>query len=127
MDVLGFLYVSLGNSTVQLHDSLGSRRACACSEAGFSNQNGTMLEECTTEEERSVVRFCGQKDSMQGIFIKNFFLFTVGSICRVKRFTTGSRNSLEDVRKSQMMPDQLRKLLTQQSKDFHAGGFEALV
>jgi hypothetical protein len=27
-------------STVQLHDSLGSRRACACSEAGFSNQNG---------------------------------------------------------------------------------------
>jgi hypothetical protein len=32
--------LSLGSSTAQLHDSLGSRRACACSEAGFCNQNG---------------------------------------------------------------------------------------
>jgi hypothetical protein len=40
MDVIGFLCVSLGSSTVQLHDSLGIRRACACSEAGFSSQNG---------------------------------------------------------------------------------------
>jgi hypothetical protein len=40
MDVIGFLCVSLGSSTVQLHDSLGSRRACACSQAGFSSQNG---------------------------------------------------------------------------------------
>jgi hypothetical protein len=31
MDVTGFLCVSLGSSTVQLHDSLGSRRACICS------------------------------------------------------------------------------------------------
>jgi hypothetical protein len=35
------VYASLGNnSTVRLHDSLGSRHACACSEAGFSSQNG---------------------------------------------------------------------------------------
>jgi hypothetical protein len=40
MDVIGFLCVSLGSSTVQLQDCLGSRRACACSEAGFSSQNG---------------------------------------------------------------------------------------
>jgi hypothetical protein len=40
MDVTGFLCVSLGNSTVQLHDSLGSGRGCAYSEAGFSSQNG---------------------------------------------------------------------------------------
>jgi hypothetical protein len=40
MDVIGFLRVSLDSSTVQLHDSLGSGRACACSEAGFSSQNG---------------------------------------------------------------------------------------
>jgi hypothetical protein len=40
MNVIGFPYVSLGSSTVQLHDRLGSRRACACSEAGFSSQNG---------------------------------------------------------------------------------------
>jgi hypothetical protein len=38
MDVIGFLRVSLGSSTVHLHDSLGSRRACAYSEAGFSSQ-----------------------------------------------------------------------------------------
>jgi hypothetical protein len=38
IDVLGFLCVSLGGSTVQLHGNLGSL-ACACSEAGFSSQN----------------------------------------------------------------------------------------
>jgi hypothetical protein len=32
--------VSLGSSTVQLHDRLGSRSACACLEAGFSGLNG---------------------------------------------------------------------------------------
>jgi hypothetical protein len=64
---------------------------------------------------------------MQRIFIKNSFLFTVGSVSRVKRFITGSRNSLKDVRKSQMMPDQLRKWLRQQSNDFYATGFDAMV
>jgi hypothetical protein len=39
MDVIRSLCASLGSSTVQLHDSLGSRRACACSEASFSSQN----------------------------------------------------------------------------------------
>jgi hypothetical protein len=34
------------------------------------------------------MRFCGQKDSMQRIFIQKYFLFTMGSVCRVKRFTT---------------------------------------
>jgi hypothetical protein len=42
MDVIRFVCVSLGSSTVQLHDSLGSRRACACSEAGVSSQNGDL-------------------------------------------------------------------------------------
>jgi hypothetical protein len=40
MDVIGFLCVSLGTSTVQFHDSLGSRCECTWSEAGFSSQNG---------------------------------------------------------------------------------------
>jgi hypothetical protein len=40
MDVIGVLCVSLGSSTVQCHDNLGSRRAYACSEAGFGSQNG---------------------------------------------------------------------------------------
>jgi hypothetical protein len=62
---------------------------------------------------------------VQRIFIKKCFLFTVGSVCRVKRFTTGSRNSLKDVPKSQMMKRRCR--LRQQSKDFYAAGFDALV
>jgi hypothetical protein len=40
MDLVGFLYVSLGSNKVQLHDSPGNRRACIYSEAGFSSQNG---------------------------------------------------------------------------------------
>jgi hypothetical protein len=53
----------------------------------------TILEEYNTEEQRSVVRFCGQKVSMQRIFIKKCFLFVVGSVRRIKRFTAGLRNS----------------------------------
>jgi hypothetical protein len=37
----------------------------------------TMLEEYTTEEQRSVVGFCGRKDSMQKISIKKCFLSEV--------------------------------------------------
>jgi hypothetical protein len=88
----------------------------------------TVLQECITEEQRSVVRFFyGQRDSMQRIFIKKYFLFMVGCFYRLKRFTTVSRNSLKDVRKSQVMPDQARKWLRQQSEDFYAAGFDALV
>jgi hypothetical protein len=39
MDVIGFLCVTLNSSTVQLHDSLSSRRASASSEADFNSQN----------------------------------------------------------------------------------------
>jgi hypothetical protein len=86
-----------------------------------------VLEEYSTEEQRSVVCFCGQKDSMQRIVIKKCFLFTVGSFCRIKRFTSELRNALKDVQKSQMLPDQEWKWLRQQSKDFYAAGFDALV
>jgi hypothetical protein len=61
----------------------------------------SVLEECRQKE---------QTDPMQGIFVKKRFLFTVEIVCSVKRFTTGSRNSLKDVRKSQMMPDQVALL-----------------
>jgi hypothetical protein len=50
-DVIGFLCVSLGSSTVLLHDSLGSRNACACSEAGFGDQDGDRA----TQERRSIL------------------------------------------------------------------------
>jgi hypothetical protein len=64
---------------------------------------------------------------MQRIIIKKYFLFTVGSVYCVKRFTTGSTNYLKDVPKSQMMPDELWKWLRQQSKDFYTAGFDAMV
>jgi hypothetical protein len=57
MGVIGILCVSLGSSTVQLHDSPVSRRACSCSEAGFSSQNGDSALERATEVQRSVVCF----------------------------------------------------------------------
>jgi hypothetical protein len=88
MDVIGFLGVSLGSSTAHLHDSLGRRSVFACSKAVSVVKMATILEGCTTEEQRSVVSFCGQKDSMQRIFIKKCFRFVLGSVYRVKRFTT---------------------------------------
>jgi hypothetical protein len=33
----------------------------------------------------------------------------------------------KDVRKSQLMPDKMRKWLRQRSKDFYAAGFDALI
>jgi hypothetical protein len=67
--------------------------------------------------------FCGKKDSMQMIFRKIFFLFTVGSVCRVKRFTTGSINSFKD----DEVEMKARKWLRQQSKDFYAVGFDTMM
>jgi hypothetical protein len=89
------------------------------------NKMATLLQGCTTEEQRSVVRLFVGKISLQRIFIKKRFLFTAGRVSRVKRFTTGSRNFLKDVRKSQMMPDQVRKWLRQWSKDFLFCGFRS--
>jgi hypothetical protein len=94
MDIIGFVCVPLGSSTVQFHARLGSRCAFACSEAGFSSQNGDRARGvCYRRAEfYCAFFFCGQKDSMQRMFIKKCFLFTVGSVCRVKRFTAGLRN-----------------------------------
>jgi hypothetical protein len=36
----------------------------------------TMIEACTTEEQRSVVRFLGLKDSMQRVFIEMFPVYS---------------------------------------------------
>jgi hypothetical protein len=71
MDVIGFLCASLGSSTVQLHDRLGSRRSCACSEAGFSYQNGVRASGVYYRRAVfSFAFFCGQKDSVLRIVIK---------------------------------------------------------
>jgi hypothetical protein len=83
----------------------------------------TVVEECSTEEQRSVMRFCGQKDSTQRTFIKRCFLFAVGSVCRVKRFTTVGKRSADD----EEVETEVWKWLRQQSKDFYAAGFDTLV
>jgi hypothetical protein len=71
--------------------------------------------------------FCGQKDSMQRIFTKKCFLFTVGSAYCVKQFTSGSRNMAIVSLMTEEVETQVQKCLSQQSKDFYAVGFDALV
>jgi hypothetical protein len=79
----------------------------------------TVLEGCATEEQRSVVHsFCGRKDSIQRSFIEKCFLFTVGSVYRVKRFTTGSRNVVYvSLMTKRLKQTEVRKWLRQESKD----------
>jgi hypothetical protein len=57
------------------------------------------------------------------IFIKKYSLFTVGSVCCVKRFVTGCKRFADD----EEVETEVRKWLRQQSKDFYATGFDALV
>jgi hypothetical protein len=50
-----------------------------------------VLEECNTEEQRSVAVFLGGKMTQCEGFTKKYvyIMFTVGSVCLVKWFTTG--------------------------------------
>jgi hypothetical protein len=64
---------------------------------------------------------------MRRILIKKYFLFTEGSVCRVKPFTTGSRNSLKDVRKSQAITDQVAQLRLRQSNCAAGGRVDSLI
>jgi hypothetical protein len=57
------------------------------------------------------------------IFIKKCFIFTVGSVCRVRRFPTGGKRFSAD----EEVETEVRKWLRQESKDFYAAGFDALV
>jgi hypothetical protein len=90
----------------------------------------TVLEASTIEEQSSDVRFCGQKDSMQRIFVNKCFLSTLGGVCRLKRPTTGSKNCDLGGKRftdNEEVETEVRKWLRQQSKDFYAAGFDALV
>jgi hypothetical protein len=81
MDVIGFLCVSLGSSTVQLHDSLVTDAHAHIQRLLSVVKMATVLEVYTTEEHHYVVHILWAKDSMQRIFIKKCSLFTVGSVC----------------------------------------------
>jgi hypothetical protein len=60
---------------------------------------------------------------MQKIFIKKCSLFTVGSVCRAKRFGLGGKLFADD----EKIETEVLKWLRRQSKDFYAAGFEAVV
>jgi hypothetical protein len=127
MDVIGFLFVSLGNSTVQFHHSLGSRRAWACSEAGFSSQNGERAWGVYYRKPEFFLRFCGQTDSVQRIFIKKYFLFTVGSVSSRKAIHNWIEKRGKLFADDEELETEERKLLRQESKALYAVGFDALV
>jgi hypothetical protein len=63
---------------------------------------------------------------MQGTFIKNGFVSTVGSVCRVKRFTIWWRDVATASLDEEEACKEAREWLKQQSKEFYAG-FDALV
>jgi hypothetical protein len=112
MDVTCFLCVSLGSSTVHLHDSLADAHAHVQSLVSVVKM-ATVLEGCITKEQLSVVRFfCGQRGSMIRVSIKKYFSFTVGSVCRVKRFKTGGKYFADE----EQVETDVRKWLRQQSK-----------
>jgi hypothetical protein len=61
MEVIGFLCVPLGSSTIQLHKSLGSRRAYNVQKLVSVVKMATVLQQCSTEEQRSVMSFLWAK------------------------------------------------------------------
>jgi hypothetical protein len=126
MDVIGFLCVSLGSSTVQLHYSLGSRCACVCSEAGFSSQNGNGAEEFTTEDQHTGVRFLWTKGLNAKDIHKEMFP-VYGRMCLLCKAV---QNWVENVANFLLMTKvemEEQKWLRQQSKDFYATSFDALI
>jgi hypothetical protein len=113
---MGFLCVTLGSSTIQFHDSVGNRWTCAYSVACFSSKNG---ERAWGEYYRRATFCCAFFLWARGLntkeIRKQMFPIIVGSVYRVKRFTTDSRNWTLVAHAS----------LT--TKMFYAAGFDALV
>jgi hypothetical protein len=67
--------------------------------------------------------FYGQRDSMQRMFTNKCFLFLLGSVCHIKLFHLGGRYFAYD----EEVEMEVWKWPRQQSKDFHAACFNALV
>jgi hypothetical protein len=113
MGITDLLCVSLGNGKVRLHGSLGGRCACACSEASFSIQNG----ECAWGVYYQRTLFC--------------CAFLVGKRTPVYSGKYLSHKAVHSwVENVLLMTKRLKRVwkwLRQQSKDFCAVGFDALV
>jgi hypothetical protein len=97
MDVVGFACVSLGSSTVQLHDSLGRRRAYACSDAGFSSRNGGLVLRNILLKNSVLLRVFLSAKGLNAKDIHKEVFPVHGGNCGIKWLTTGSRNFLKDV------------------------------
>jgi hypothetical protein len=96
--------------------SLGSRRARACSDGGFSSKNGDRPS-CTTEEQPSIVRFIWAK-GLSAKDIHKCFQLTVGSVYRIKHFTKRGKRFAD----GEEVETEVRKWLRQQLGDFYASG-----
>jgi hypothetical protein len=123
MDVIRFLCVSLSRSTVQLHASLGSRRACTCSEDGFSSQNGDRA----AEDQRSVVHFLWEKGLNSKDIHKEIFTVYCGKCLPCKAFHNWVEKRGKRFAHDEEVEAEVRKWLLQQSIDFSAAGFDTLV
>jgi hypothetical protein len=119
MDLVGFLYVSVSSNTVQLHDSLGNRRACTCLETGFNSQYGDRAWGVFYRRTAFCCAFLWANGrNIKDIHKEMFPVYGRKCILR-KQVHNWARNSRRDFRRSQMMPDQVRKWLRRQSEDVY--------
>jgi hypothetical protein len=79
MEVVCFLYVSLGGNTIQLRDSLGQVLVSVVKMAA-------VLKECITEEQRSVVLFLWKKGHNEKDIHKEIFPVYGGKCLSCKAF-----------------------------------------
>jgi hypothetical protein len=117
---MGFLCVPLGSSTVQLYDSLGSRRTCARSEAGFSSQNAWVY----YRRAESCCAFLWAKwPNAKDIHKEMFSVY--GWKCLSPKVIHNWLANVSLMRK--WVETEVRKWLRQESGDFYAADFDALV
>jgi hypothetical protein len=84
----------------------------------------TMLEEYASGQQRSVAPFFLWEKGLNAKIVTNkCVLFTVGYVCRLKRFHIGGKRFAVDEEVETVVQEWLRR----QRKYFYAAGFDALV
>jgi hypothetical protein len=121
IDVIGFLCVSLGSSTVQLHNSLGAH--------AYIQRLVKMatVSVYTTEERNSVVHFlCAKRFKAKDIY-KEMFLVYCGKCPSRETVHKWVENFSQGRSKVAVMPDQVREVAETTVRYFCAAGFDAPV
>jgi hypothetical protein len=111
MDVISIFYVSLGSSTVQIHDSLGNRQYAHVQRLVSVVKMATVLEEYTTEEQHSVVRFMWVKELGAKVIHKEMFPVYSGTCLSRKTIHNWVADVFAD---SEEVETEVRKWLRQQ-------------